>query len=158
MPPFSMPPMPDVQSGMSTGSGSAFPAELQSVAPAPEAGDPHEVLLQRIQDLNNSANQLQTQITMNKQIGESEQASVIIRALEILQTLGVNVNDPQSIAKYLMKLEEENPDMAEMAKKTLYGIFGGGHVEENAVPSGAIPPIQGALPPGPESSFPEPQF
>lgn len=144
MSPFQMPSLSQVPMTSPVGNGSAFPAEFQMSAPSPESGDKYEALLQRIEDFNNSANQLQTQITMNKQISESEQSSTIIRALEILQSLGVNVSDPQSIAKYLMKLEEENPDMAEIAKKTLYGIFGGqpnAPSEGVSVPPEPVPPV-----------------
>lgn len=154
MPPFSFPPLPQ-SSPSPTGSSSAFPAELQMQSPSPAAGDKFEDLLQRIQGFNENANQLQTQIIMNKQIGESDRVAMIVKALEILQTLGVNPADPQAIAKFLMKLEEENPDMAEMAKKTLYGIFGG-----EPVPETATEPQQGALPPppAPEGALQEPQF
>lgn len=132
MPTFDLPSRPSTTSSMPTGGGSAFPAELQMPAPSPEAIDSSEALLQRIRDFNASANQLDTQIVMNKQISESERVSTIIKALEILQSLGVNPSNPQSIAKYLMKLEEENPDMAEIAKQTLYGIFGGAPVESSS--------------------------
>ena len=125
MPPFQMPTPPSAPV-QPTGSAPAFPAELQMSAPSPEAVDPHEALLKKIQDFNDAANQLQTQQTMNKQVAESGQADAAKQALEVLKGLGVNPNDPQSITKYLTRLEAQEPDMAELTKKALYGIFGGG--------------------------------
>lgn len=133
MPPFQLPELPLQPSPMTE------PAR-DPVAPPSE--DPFEALLQRIRDFNDSANQLSTQQVMNQRISESEKVSTIIKAFEVLQSLGVNPSNPQSIAKYLMKLEEENPDMAEMAKKTLYGIFGGepaANAEELPMPAAGFP-------------------
>lgn len=138
-------------------------------APVPGPGGPSgvedpEELMRRVQEFNDVANQLQTQQLMNKQESEARKSDTIIRALRILQDLGVNPADPESITKYLTRLAVEEPDMAEMTKGALYNIFGKNPEGEPVEESGAMPPGEsgampsmglGAAPPSPDALPPE---
>lgn len=147
-----MPARPDV-TPQPTGPGAAFPAEFQMQAPAPAAADPQEALMQRIQAFNDAANQLQTQKTMNDQTIEANKTETIVQAFQVLKDLGINPADPKSISNYLVKLAEQEPDMAELMKKALYGIFGGG--PQGADAAAPQPDMSQMNAPQPES---EPMF
>lgn len=108
MPDFQMPPL------------STAPA-----ASTPISDEQVESLLSKIQEFNDSANQFETQQTMNQQESEAMKEETIVQALQLLRDAGVNPSDPRSIAEYLQRLEEQEPDMAQIVKQALYSIFGG---------------------------------
>lgn len=125
MPDFPMPPMPGAPE-----------------AQTPVTDEQSEALLRRIQDFNDSANQFQTQQTMNQQETEAMKQEAAAQALQILKDAGVNPADPRSIAEYLQQLEEQEPDMAQLVKQALYGIFGGGpQTAPEPLPENGVPPM-----------------
>ena len=119
MPPFPLPPAPVMNQSPELGANAA----PSSVEPSDEQ---KQALIQRIQDFNSQVNQLSTQQTMSQREMESNRAQTIVKALQVLMDVGVNPSDPQSITRYLLKLAAQEPDMAEMVKGALNGIFGGG--------------------------------
>jgi hypothetical protein len=112
---------------------------MPGAQPPASGADPHEVLLKRIQDFMDASNQLQTQQTMDQQELEASKAETVAKAIEILKSAGVNPADPRSIANYLQKLEEQEPDMAQLIKQALYGIFGGAPQDSQAQSSSMQP-------------------
>jgi len=91
-----------------------------------ETSDPvasQEAAYRDVQNFIASVQQMNTQGAENKNIIEQARISTIKKAIELLQAAGVNPADPASLQGYLAELEQQSPDLAEMARNALDMIF-----------------------------------
>lgn len=92
----------------------------------PEAAQPTaESVQEMIQDFMAQANQARTQAVQSNAEMQSASIDGVKRLLSMLESAGVNPADPQSLQAFIQKLEETEPDAAELFASALNTIFSG---------------------------------
>lgn len=101
----------------------------------PEGADPSlppmtpENIQELIRQFGDSANKSQTQILQSRAEMEGMGIDAKRKAMELLQSAGVNLSDPESFNNYIAQVEEADPDAAEMMKTALDSIFSDGQAQ-----------------------------
>ena len=107
-----------------------FPLPQGEEAPIPQEVPEGEIseeqrqeLLQKLEELKGISGQINTGMFINKNTKETDQQALQKQIFLMLQELGVDLSDPNSIREFLSKLETENPDIFELINGLLTDAF-----------------------------------
>ncbi len=125
--------------------------KTQAPAPVEEAstvpGTPEErraELESDFEGLENRERQLNSQSALNKNKLSEVKSNVIRAMFQVLENMGVDPNNLESIREFLAKLAKQDPDLAAMFEIAFNGL----------AKDEAFQPPTAAAPPGPEAGLP----
>ena len=97
--------------------------------PQASNGLTQDEMKQNLQDLMSSTDSKMRDVFAKKfqsdNIVEEKRQMELKKVLEMMQELGVDVHDPESINQFLMKIQEANPDMYEIIVDALNSLMSG---------------------------------
>ena len=154
--PNQMPPMPSVDPSIMPPGQPMMPSDQQFGPPEGMPYGPVETnseatpeqkqeLQKMFEELQSLQGEINSRMFVNKNVADSNKSDLQKQIFQMLQELGVDLNDPNAIRKFLGDLEETNPDMFELLNKLLERIFSDtgepmpSQLEEGTPPSGQAP-------------------
>jgi len=97
------------------------------------------------EDVQNRRRQVNSNVIINKNKVEEKRQEVLQLLMSSLSDFGVDLNDVASIGQFMQKLEEQNPDMAQLFKIAFGNLTKGDFGAESASP-GTLPGPDGLSP------------
>jgi hypothetical protein len=155
-----------IPQGMPQGVPPMPPTPTDPGMPMPQPGVPvggdqpiseeeKQVLLDLIAKIRDQLGEVQAMGFASGNKSEVLRRDLLKQVFEKLQLAGVDLNSRESVGAFIMRLQEQNPELAQMFEKAMdvlmgsKGSFGGG-TDPNAPPPpemGGIPPAPGMVPP-----------
>lgn len=156
--------IPQAPQGMDNSQPVPMPAQTPQVDPiaqmpqgTPDGNQPitpeqKQELLKLLEDAKSMQGEINSRMFMNKNSQTSSQQDLQKQVFTMLQELGVDLNNPDSIRKFLGDLEQSNPDLFTLVTQLLDEAFKGtgdplpSQLESGVPPSGQNPEeLQGIL-------------
>lgn len=148
--PAGVPPMPPTPTdpGMPTGAP-GMPPMTDEITP-----EEKQVLIDMIAKIREQLGSLDATRFAASNKTESLRRELLKQVFEKLQLAGVDLSSRESVATFIMRLQEQNPELAQMFEKSMDVLLGkaeGGSF--GAPPEMAAPPL--GQPPSPEMGAPQ---
>lgn len=142
--PQGMPPMPP------TPTDAGMPAPVPGVsmgADQPVSEEEKRALLDMIEKIKAQLGDLNATRFASSNKTEALRKDLLRQVFEKLQLAGVDLSSRESVAAFIMRLQEQNPELAQMFEKSMDVLLGtaesgsfGAPPEMAAPPSGGLPP------------------